>query len=218
MSAAGGNDRAALAHPSARALRWNALLTAALLGVITVLGASLAERHLTRRIDLSEDGLYAVAPATRRIVDRIEDRVVVRLFATEEVADGQYALRTARVRAQLDELIALSPESFELQVLDPSVSSEARKRAADARFRPRQGRGGGLGGGASEEVWLSLELGYRGRTARIPEPMPWQFETQFASRLHGLLSDRRIGVGWFGSPLDPPPEAGDDPQSRIAAT
>ena len=33
MSAAGGNDRAALAHPSARALRWNALLTAALLGV-----------------------------------------------------------------------------------------------------------------------------------------------------------------------------------------
>ena len=65
MSAAGGNDRSALAHPSARALRWNALLTAALLGVITVLGASLAERHLTRRIDLSEDGLYAVAPATR---------------------------------------------------------------------------------------------------------------------------------------------------------
>lgn len=218
MSSADGSNSSALAHPPARALRWNALLTAALLVAIAVLGSSLAERHLTRRIDLSEDGLYAIAPATRRIVERIEDRVVVRLFATEEVADGQYALRTARVRAQLDELLALRPGSFELQVLDPSVSSEARKRAADARFRPRQGRGGGLGGGGSEEVWLSLELGYRGRTARIPEPMPWQFETQFASRLHGLLSDRRIGVGWFGAPLDPPPEAGDDPQSRIAAT
>ena len=218
MSNADGST-SALAHPPARALRWNALLTAALLVAIAVLGSSLAERHLTRRIDLSEDGLYAIAPATRRIVERIEDRVVVRLFATEEVADGQYAEAPDREGAgPLDELLALRPGSFELQVLDPSVSSEARKRAADARFRPRQGRGGGLGGGGSEEVWLSLELGYRGRTARIPEPMPWQFETQFASRLHGLLSDRRVGVGWFGAPLDPPPEAGDDPQSRIAAT
>ena len=89
MSNPDGSNSSALAHPPARALRWNALLTAALLVAVAVLGSSLAEKHLTRRIDLSEDGLYAIAPATRRIVERIEDRVVVRLFATEEVADGQ---------------------------------------------------------------------------------------------------------------------------------
>lgn len=211
------SDSIQLAHPSARALRWNAALTALLLVVIVVLGVSLAEAHLTRRVDLSEDGLYAISPASRSIVGRIEDPVVVRLYATEEIQDGQYALRTARVRAQLDELLSLRPEVFELQVLDPSVSSEARKRATDARFQPRQARGGALGSGA-EEVWLALELGYRGRTARIPEPMPWQFETQFASRLHGLLSDRRVGVGWYGAPLDPPPDEGSDFQSTVAAT
>ena len=53
--------------------------------------------------------------------------MVVRL-ATEEVADGQYA--SDRQGAALDEL-ALRPGSFEPQVLDLSVSSEARKRAAD---------------------------------------------------------------------------------------
>lgn len=216
-----GPDPAAppLAHPSAQALRWNGVLTALLLAALAVLGTSLAQRHLRWRQDFSEDGLHTIAPATRRVVGRIEDTVTVRLFATEEVEDGAYALRTARIRSQLEEILALRPTAFELQVLDPTVSSEARDRAGDAGFRPRTTRGGGLAGGSYQDVWLSLELAYRGRVARIPEPMPWQFETQFASRLHGLLSDRRVGVGWFGAPLDPPPEATPgDPASMIAAT
>lgn len=183
--------------------RFNAALTVVLLIVVVVLGNVVAGRHLRSRFDLSEDGLYAISDATRKIVDRIEDKVTVRLFATEDIEDGRLALRTSRVRAQLEEILELSPRSFELQVLDPSRSTEARTRAGEAGFRPVSGQSSSLGSSRMEAVWLSLELAYRGRTEAVASPRPWKFETDFASALHALLSDTRLGIGWYGAPIAP---------------
>lgn len=191
-----------LAHPSKGVLRFNGALTVILLGVVAVLVNVAAGRFLSHRVDFSEDGLYSLSAATQSIVGRIEDRVTVRMFATEDVGDGQLALRSARIKSQLEEILGLRPNSFELQVLDPSRSTEALMRAREKSFSPRRGARGGLGGGSGEAVWLSFELGYRGRSEIIAEPQPWQFEVQFAQALHGLLSDRRVGVGWWGSPVD----------------
>lgn len=191
-----------LAHPSKGVLRFNGALTVVLLGVVAVLVNVAAGRFLSQRIDFSQDGLYALSDATRSIVERIEDRVTVRMYATEEVGDGQLALRSARIKSQLEDILGLRPTSFELQVLDPSRSTEALMRARERSFSPRRGARGGLGGGSGEAVWLSFELGYRGRSELIAEPQPWQFEVQFAQALHGLLSDRRVGVGWWGPPVD----------------
>lgn len=188
---------------SKSALRWNAVLTIVLLLVIAVLGNVVSARHLRARHDLSEDGLYALSDATRGIVDKIEDRVTVRLFATEDIAGGQLALRSSRIRAQLEEILGIAPRSFELQVLDPSRSTEARTRAREAGFTPVTSQSFSMGSARTEAVWLSIELGYRGRTERIGTPQPWKFETDFASALHGLLSDRRIGIGWYGASIDP---------------
>ena len=183
--------------------RLNAALTGVLLAVVVVLGNVVAERHLRARFDLSEDGLYAISDATRKIVDRIEDKVTVRLFATEDIEDGRLALRTSRVRGQLDEILGLAPESFELQLLDPSRSTEARTRASEGGFRPLSGQSSSLGSSRREAVWLSLELAYRGRTESVASPQPWKFETDFASALHALLSDTRLGIGWYGARIAP---------------
>ncbi|MEO1699450.1 MAG: GldG family protein [Planctomycetota bacterium] len=187
---------------SAKELRFNAALSLVLLVATAVFGTVLAERFVRGRVDLSEDGLYALSGATRRLVDRIEDPVTLRVFASERVEDGGQALRAARVRSQLDEIVALRPGSFLLQALDPSTSSEARGRAQEAGFRPTAARRAGMGSG-SDDVWLSIELGYRGRLQRIATPRPYEFELQFTSALHALLSDRRIGIGWFGASIDP---------------
>ncbi|MEM9380066.1 MAG: Gldg family protein [Planctomycetota bacterium] len=192
------------AHPPRRILALNAALTTVLVVAIVVLGNALAERHLRVRKDVSADGLQSLSGATRRIFDRVEDRLSVRLFANEEIRDGQLALRNARVRAQLDELLALRRTAVDLQTLDPSRSSEARRRALESGLRPARGSSGALGRSGGEEVWLGLVLGYRGRTEVIPRPDPWGFEVQFASALHSLLSDRKIGIAWFGAPFAPP--------------
>lgn len=196
----------ALAHPTKRVLRWNAVLTIFLLALIALFGNLLADRHLRIRADLSEDGLNSMSDATRSIVSRIEDRVTVRLYVTEDVADGQLALRSARIRAQLEEILQLRPGAFELQTLDPTRSSEARRNADDAGFQAVRAQAAAMeGGGSGEPVWLSLEVAYRGRTERIPTPRPFEFETQFASALHGLLADRKPGIGWIGAAIEPAP-------------
>ena len=196
-----------LAHASKRALRWNAVLSLALLVGIAVMGNLLAARHLRVRTDFSEDGLNSISDATRSILSRIDDRVTVRLFATEDVKDGQLALRTARIRSQLDEILQIRPDVFELQSLDPTRSSEAQRNALDVGFRASRGQASAMeGGGSGDPVWLSMEMTYRSRTERIPTPRPFEFETQFASALHGLLADRRPGVGWIGANIEPPPQ------------
>ncbi|MEM8711008.1 MAG: Gldg family protein, partial [Planctomycetota bacterium] len=195
-----------LAHPRKRAMRWNMLLSLALGVGIVVLGNLLAGRHLRVRTDLSADRLNAMSDATREIVGRMDDAVTVRLYATEEVQDGELALRTARVRSQLNEILQLRPAAFELQVLDPSSSSEANRNATDAGFAPMRSRAAAMeGGGTGAPVWLSLELSYRGRTSSIATPRPFEFETQFASALHGILADRKPGIGWVGVPVERPP-------------
>ncbi len=214
------NDRHApmafpLAHASKRALRWNALLSLLLLVGIAVVGNLLAARHLRVRTDFSEDGLNSISDATRSILGRIEDRVTVRLFATEDVEDGQLALRTARIRNQLDEILQIRPDVFELQSLDPTRSSEAQRNAADVGFRPMRGRASAMdGGGSGDPVWLSMEMTYRERTERIATPRPFEFETQFASALHGLLADRRPGIGWIGANIDPPAQPSGQPGAQ----
>ncbi|MEM9803370.1 MAG: Gldg family protein, partial [Planctomycetota bacterium] len=207
-----------LAHPGRRTLRANRVLTIVLLIAICALGNVLAARHLGVRKDLSADGLNEISDATRRVVERIEDRMTVRLFATQEVADGRLALRTARVRAQLDEVLALRPTVFDLQVLDPSTSSEARRNAREAGLAPTRGSTTGLGGDADEDVWLGLVLGYRGRTEVVPAPEPWRFEVQVASAMHALLSDRKIGVAWLGAPFDVPPDSPEPEVAKYAST
>ena len=189
-------------RPSPRDLRVNAALTLVLLCAIFGFGTNLAERFVRARVDLSEDGLYELSDATRGLVERIEDPVSVRVYVSERIDDGAQALRAARIRSQLGEIAALRPGSFDLQELDPTRSSAARDAAGAAGFKAQRSSSRGLGGG-SEEVWLSIELGYRGRQEFIPVPRPFEFEVQFASALDSLLSDRRVGIAWYGASIEP---------------
>ena len=65
---------------SARAERWNSILTAVLLFVLVVLVNKTASRTMRVRKDLSEDQLYAVSDATRTILGRPEDRLLVKVY------------------------------------------------------------------------------------------------------------------------------------------
>ena len=141
------SDDRPMPRATAKELRFNAALSLVLLVAVAVFGTVLAERFVRGREALSEDGLYALSDATRRLVDRIEDPVTLRVFASERVEDGGQALRAARVRAQLDEIVALRPGSFLVQALDPSTSSEARGRAQEAGIRPTAARRAGMGAG-----------------------------------------------------------------------
>lgn len=186
--------------------RANAWLTAALLLGIVVAGNQLARRHLVVRRDLSEDQLYAVSDATRRILARLEDRLQVTTYFTGRIESGEVALAKAGIEARLDELREIAGPRMEVVALDPSSSSQAEADAVRLGILPirvavQQGTQP-----VQQSVFLGLALRYRGREQVLERADLRGFEVQFASAVYALVRDRRAVVGWLGehAPADDP--------------
>jgi ABC-type uncharacterized transport system involved in gliding motility auxiliary subunit len=83
------------------------------------------------RLDLTEQRLYTLSDGTRQIVGGLSDPVTLRFFYSRRLgatipAYGAYA---ERVRAMLEEYVAISGGRIRLEVLDPEPFTEAEDRA-----------------------------------------------------------------------------------------
>jgi ABC-type uncharacterized transport system involved in gliding motility auxiliary subunit len=118
-------------HPFARSRAFS------LLGLVAAIALAvgvnmLADRFAPHaRLDLTEQRLYTLSDGTRQIVGGLSDPVTLRFFYSRRLgatipAYGAYA---ERVRAMLDEYVALSGGRIRLEVLDPEPFTEAEDRA-----------------------------------------------------------------------------------------
>ncbi|NMJ42394.1 ABC transporter [Roseomonas sp. JC162] len=83
------------------------------------------------RLDLTQQHLYTLSEGTRSVLRGLQDPVTLRLFYSRRLgaavpAYGSYA---ERVRAMLDEYVALSDGKVRLEVFDPEPFSETEDRA-----------------------------------------------------------------------------------------
>lgn len=83
------------------------------------------------RLDLTQQHLYTLSEGTRSVLRGLQDPVTLRLFYSRRLgaavpAYGSYA---ERVRAMLDEYVALSGGKVRLEVFDPEPFSETEDRA-----------------------------------------------------------------------------------------
>lgn len=187
--------------------RWNGWLTALLLVVVAVQVNRLAGRFLALRQDISQDQLYAISPATRAILGRLDDQLTLDAYITDRVELGSLALLQGRVRSQLAELAGLGGDLVRVSEVDPSVSSSALNTANSFGMRPYQyGQSSGTRVSAAV-AYMGLVLRYRGREEVLPQLNPWTLEAEFAGAVRRLLSDRRRVIGWLGDPLADDPKA-----------
>lgn len=186
-----------------RWVRANGWLTAVLLFVVAVQVNRLAQRFIHERRDFSEDQLYAVSPATRAILGRLDDQLSLSAYITDRLELGDLALLQARVRTQLSELSALGGERVRLTEVDPSIDSTALGAAQTFGMRPYQdGQSSGTRFSASA-AYMGLVLRYRGREEVLAQMNPWSLEAEFAGAVRRLLTNRRLVVGWLGDrPVD----------------
>jgi ABC-type uncharacterized transport system involved in gliding motility auxiliary subunit len=118
-------------HPFARS-RGFALLGLLAAAALAVGVNMLVDRFAPHaRLDLTEQRLYTLSDGTRQIVGSLTDPITLRLFYSRRLgatipAYGAYA---ERVRAMLDEYVALSGGRIRLEVLDPEPFSEVEDRA-----------------------------------------------------------------------------------------
>lgn len=182
---------------SDRAEHWNRIATAVLVIVVVVLVNRLASRDLRWRKDLSEDQLYSISDATRTILGRLEDRLLVKTYFTGDIESGDVALARARVEGVLADLAHIADPWVDIVALDPSASTAAEADTKSHGIRPQSFATVQGTQRVEQPVYMGVLLRYRGREQVIGWADPWGFEVQFASAVHALLSERPPRIGWY---------------------
>src|SRR5687768_2811691 len=85
------------------------------------------------RIDLTENGLYSIAPGTQRVVGSLKEPINLYFFFSQEASSKSPPLRAyaQRVRELLEEMAQRSKGKLKLTVIDPQPFSEEEDRAAE---------------------------------------------------------------------------------------
>ncbi|MBX9596684.1 MAG: GldG family protein, partial [Roseomonas sp.] len=108
-------------------------LVALALGAVLAVGVNmLSDRLLSRaRIDLTENRLYTLSDGTRQVLQGLQDPVTFRVYYSRRLgaAIPVYGAYAERVRAMLDEYVAVSGGRVRLEVFDPEPFSETEDRA-----------------------------------------------------------------------------------------
>jgi ABC-type uncharacterized transport system involved in gliding motility auxiliary subunit len=85
------------------------------------------------RLDLTESGLYSIAPGTERILKNLKEPVNLYFFFSEETSATETQLRNyaQRVRELLEEMAQRSKGKVRLTVIDPKPFTEEEDQAAE---------------------------------------------------------------------------------------
>jgi ABC-2 type transport system permease protein len=82
------------------------------------------------RLDLTEEGIYSISPATRRILSGLdEDLTITGYFSTR--THPKLAPLIPQIKDLLDEYEALSRGRVKVQIVDPGEDEEAEQEARD---------------------------------------------------------------------------------------
>jgi len=179
-------------------------LSQALLVGIT-LALMVAAGHLRLRLDLTEDGQFSLAPATHAVLDRLEDRLQVKLYFNRDI-EGAEALLPARLVLQdfLEEVEA-SSDRVSVETVDPTVSVAARSAAEAAGISAIPVPTADTRGASIVNVYQGVELRYLDRTEILPVLVPGEIEFAFAAAVDALLREQRPVIGFFSrEPAMPP--------------
>lgn len=219
MSAPGreGGDtaRGGRAAYERRQSAYSLLFLVALVFALVVLG-----QRLRMRVDLTEEGLYSLSPATLELLDKLEDRLQVKLYFNRDI-EGAEGLLPQRLLLEdfLDEVARQSGGRVVVETVDPTTDLDARRDAEFVGVTPITLQGGGLGGVSMDLIYQGVELRYQDRSEVIPFAVPGEFEFGFAVRLADLLRENRPVIAFVSDepPLPPriPGVPSAIPQDRI---
>ncbi|HEU4626353.1 MAG TPA: Gldg family protein [Steroidobacteraceae bacterium] len=174
-----------------------ALLALALLFIgLTILFGSLFRGW---RIDLTENGLYTVAPGTEKILKELKEPINLYFFYSESAATSIPELKTygTRVKELLEELVARSNGKLHLSVIDPQPYSEEEDRANELGIR------GAPAGPNGQNVYFGL-AGTNStdgkETIEFFDPRKEEFlEYDVVKLVYQLSQTKKPVVGWMSS-------------------
>jgi len=151
------------------------------------------------RIDLTQNGLYTVAPGTEKILAGLKEPVNLYFFYSEKAATSIPELKTygTRVRELLEELASRSGGKLHLSVIDPQPYSEDEDRANELGVR------GAPAGPNGENLYFGLAgtNSTDGKQAiEFFDPRKEEFlEYDVVKLVYQLANPKKPVIGWMSS-------------------
>lgn len=162
--------------------------------------------HLPGRIDLTEESLYSLSPATVETLAKLDDRLQIKLYFNRDIEGAEGLLPERLVIEDLLEEIAQAGGPYvSVETVDPTTDLVAQRDAEHIGIQPIPLSGQDLGGVSVELIYQGLELRYQDRSEVIPLVIVPEFEFAFTVRLASLLRGSRpvIGIVSDEPPLPP---------------
>lgn len=103
------------------------LLAVLFLGLVVINNEMLGDY----RIDLTEDQVYSLSQGSQRILDEIDEPIVLNFYFSDHASKGMIPLRNyaSRVQSLLEEYESRANGKITLNIIDPEPFSEAEDRA-----------------------------------------------------------------------------------------
>ena len=122
-----GAKRINLTKPKAAGSHRTGDLGELAIGIGIVLLVLFIGSFIRLRVDLTSEGRYTLTPATRQLVQELEDVVYVKVYLAGELPADLRRLENA-TKDVLDEMRAYQPERIQYSFIDPSASSDEKTR------------------------------------------------------------------------------------------
>jgi gliding-associated putative ABC transporter substrate-binding component GldG len=119
------------------------------------------------RLDFSKGNIYSLADASKKAVDNLEDRLVVKAYFSENLP-GEYADAKRYTKDILAEYQAYSHGKFSYEFLDPANEQELKQEARKNQIFPVSMRVVENDKLEIREVYMGLAFMYQGKTESIP--------------------------------------------------
>lgn len=181
------------------------MLTAGILAVLLLLlsiNVLMASTLRGARLDLTENQLYTLSDGTAKVLEKVEEPVTLRLFYSEDQAEGfaHISAYERRVEELLLEYVQHGGGKLTLEVLDPEPFSETEDRAVQYGLQ-------GVPIGNGDLLYFGL-VGTNtiGDTEVIPflDPSKEEFlEYDLTKLVHQLSNPGKLTIGLLSSlPID----------------
>lgn len=173
-----------------RRLRLGVGLLAASLVVVNLLGS-----YISGRLDLSPGHAYTLSPTTRQTVEKLDDLVIIKVFATRELPT-EVALMKRDLDDMLRDLRAAGRGKVRIVERDPAEDETAQRDAEALGIQPVQFNVIGESELQVKQGYLGLAIQHGARTETIPFVQNTEdLEYRMVSSIRNITRQKKPGVG-----------------------
>lgn len=144
------------------------VLRVVLLAIVLGEVVFLAGKHRVR-VDMTADKFFTLTESTRRVLSKLEDRLLIECYFTEDAKLPAGQLRDARalLRSFLDEYVQLGRGKVALEYYDPGSDKLLREKAERLGMKPFNLSVTGETSLTQMEVWQGMRLMYGAEKQKV---------------------------------------------------